>query len=84
MEQHGVHQPTRAKVALLRAELDRGLEGVELKAVEKRLSAVKALLEQLLRKHELSGPVYEDVIHLKSLYSRYNNYAHWLKQSAAR
>ena len=35
-----------------------------------------------MKKHELSGPVYEDIIHLKSMYSRYQNYAHWLKQSA--
>jgi MoxR-like ATPase len=34
-------------------------------------------------KTELSGPVYEDLIHLKSMYSRYQNYAHWLKEHAA-
>jgi hypothetical protein len=41
-------------------------------------------MDELMDKQELSGPVYEDLIHLKSLYSRYRNYAAWLKQSAAR
>ena len=35
-----------------------------------------------MKKNELSGPVYEDLIHLKSMYSRYQNYAHWLKAAA--
>jgi hypothetical protein len=84
MEQFGKHEPTRRKVTLLRVELDQGLEGVERKTVEQRLSQVKGLLEQLMTKHELSGAVYEDIIQLKSIYSRYHNYAHWLKQNAAR
>ncbi len=33
-----------------------------------------------MTKHELSGPVYEDLIQLKSIYSRYRNYLHWLAQ----
>ena len=43
---------------------------------------VGQLMDELVTKSELSGPVYEDIIHLKSIYSRYQNYAHWLKQNA--
>jgi MoxR-like ATPase len=82
MEQHGKHEPVRKRVRALREELDQGLRGVPAKAVQERLSRVGRLLEELVKKHELSGPVYEDVIHLKSMYSRYQNYAHWLKQTA--
>jgi len=84
MDQFGRHEPTRRKVTLLRMQLDLGLDGVERKAVEQRIGQVKSLLEQLMKKQELSGAVYEDIIQLKSIYSRYNNYAHWLKQNAAR
>jgi MoxR-like ATPase len=79
MDQHGKHEPVRKKVRALREELDQGLQGVPAKAVQQRLGQVSRLLEELVKKHELSGPVYEDVIHLKSMYSRYQNYAHWLR-----
>jgi len=69
-------------VRALRDELEKGLEGVPQATVRQRLAQVSSLLEEVVKKNELSGPVYEDVIHLKSIYSRYQNYAHWLKQSA--
>ena len=81
MEQYGKHEPVRRRVRALRDELDQGLQGVPAKAVQQRLGAVGKLLEELVKKHELSGPVYEDLIHLKSMWSRYQNYAHWLKQT---
>jgi MoxR-like ATPase len=83
MEQHGRHEPVRQKVRALREQLDQGLQGVPLRSVQQRLAQVTKLLEELVTEHELAGPVYEDIIHLKSVYSRYQNYAHWLKQSAA-
>ncbi len=82
MEQFPKHEATRKKVTALRRELDHGLEGVDMKTTEKRLGAVTALMNELMTKAELSGPVYEDLIQLKSMYSRYRNYAHWLKQAA--
>jgi MoxR-like ATPase len=84
MDQYGAHEPVRKKVRAFRTELDQGLQGVGLAAVQKRIAQATALLQQLVTKQELSGAVYEDVIHLKSIYSRYQNYAHWLKQNAAR
>ena len=82
MEQYGKHEPVRKRVRALRDELDQGLQGVPAKTVEQRLGQVDRLIEELVKKHELSGPIYEDLVHLKSLHSRYQNYAHWLKQTA--
>ncbi len=81
MAHYGTHQPIRRKVTALRHELDKGLSGVDLRTTEKRMAQVTVLMNELLSRHELSGPVYEDVIHLKSLYSRYRNYATWLKEN---
>ncbi|HEX8697480.1 MAG TPA: AAA family ATPase, partial [Myxococcaceae bacterium] len=81
MEQYDKHEPLRRKVGLLRQELDKGLAGVDLRTTEKRLQQVTVLMNELLTKNELSGPVYEDLIHLKSMYSRYRNYATWLKEN---
>jgi MoxR-like ATPase len=82
MEQYGRHEPVRQKVRALHEELDKGLQGVPLRTVQQRLGQVAKLTEELVKKHELSGPVYEDLVLLKSMYSRYQNYAHWLKRSA--
>ena len=80
--QYELHEPLRAKVNAERRKLDEGLVGVELGKVQARINKITALMDKLMRKAELSGPVYEDLIHLKSMYSRYQNYAQWLKQSA--
>ncbi|QQR44856.1 AAA family ATPase [Myxococcus xanthus] len=81
MGHYDTHAPIRRKVTTLRHELDKGLSGVDLRTTEKRMNQVTVLMKELLTRHELSGPVYEDVIHLKSLYSRYRNYATWLKEN---
>ncbi len=81
LDQFTHHENTRAEVVAFREELDAGLEGVDLKTVEARLGKVSAKLKQLMTKSELSGPIWEDVIHLKSIYSRYRNYASWLKRA---
>jgi len=82
MEHYSRHEPLRREVRTLRVELDQGLDGVDLKTTEKRIDRVVALMDRLMKKQELSGPVYEDLIHLKSMYSRYQNYAHWLRRNA--
>jgi MoxR-like ATPase len=78
MGQYPAHEPVRKKVRALRDELDAGLAGIDLKVTERRIAAVAALIKDLM-KRELSGPTYEDLIHLKSIYSRYQNYAQWLR-----
>jgi MoxR-like ATPase len=83
MEQYPVHEATRKQVRAYRDELEQTqLKGVPLKTAEARLGQMARLMGQLM-KAELSGPMYEDLIHLKSMYSRYQNYALWLKQNSA-
>jgi MoxR-like ATPase len=82
MEQFVQHEPARKKVRLLQVELDNGLAGVDLKTTTKRIGVVTSLIDKMMGKSELSGPVYEDLIHLKSMYSRYQNYAQWLKEQS--
>lgn len=82
MERYAAHAPIRAKVRALREEMDSGLKGVEEKVVRERLSRVKRLMDELMKSSELSGATYEDLIHLKSMLSRYQNYLTWLKRDA--
>jgi MoxR-like ATPase len=82
LSQFEAHQPVRKKVRDAREELDKGLQGVDLKTAQARLNKLAALVDQLMTKSELSGAVYEDLIHLKSMYSRYQNYVQWLKQDS--
>ena len=84
IEQYERHAPIRREVRELRAELDQGLAGVSAKDVKRRLGRLSKVMERLMKRSELSGPVYEDLIHLKSMYSRYTNYSHWLAEHRAR
>ena len=81
LDQFPRHEPVRRRVTAERAILDEGLAGVELAEVRTRIGRLVAQLQELMRRSELSGPVYEDLIHLKSMISRYQNYAQWLRQS---
>ncbi|HEY3999378.1 MAG TPA: MoxR family ATPase [Candidatus Xenobia bacterium] len=74
------HEPVRRQVLEVRQQLDAGLQGIDLRTTEQRLQAVMTLMERIMRENELSGPVYEALIQLKSVYSRYQNYAQWLTQ----
>jgi MoxR-like ATPase len=82
LESYPRHEPLRHKVRKERELLDAGLAGVDLKAAQKRLGGVTALMKELVTKAELSGAVYEDLIHLKSMYSRYQNYVAWLRTTS--
>jgi MoxR-like ATPase len=84
MEQYARHEPLRKEVRALRAEIDKGLEGVDLKTSQRQLERIMSLMTKLMTRQELSGAVYEDLIHLKSMYSRYLNYSHWQKQAKAK
>ncbi|MBT3218948.1 MAG: AAA domain-containing protein [Proteobacteria bacterium] len=78
------HESIRQDVRAMREELDQGLVGINAKTVAKRLGRIAGLMRKLLGKTELSGPVYEDLIHLKSMHSRYQNYAQWLRENQGR
>jgi MoxR-like ATPase len=84
MDQYARHEAVRKEVRALREELDKGLEGVDEKAARRQVEKSASLINKLMTKNELSGPVYEDLIHLKSMYSRYQNYVHWLRQAKPR
>jgi hypothetical protein len=81
MSQMAAHEEIRAPIREAQKLLDKGLEGIAVDDVRKRMREVLQQLEKLTRKAELSGPVYEDVIQLKSIYSRYQNYLNWLERS---
>ena len=84
MSQHGSHEPARTRVRALRDELERGLAGVDRKTVDQRVARIAATISDLMKKSELSAATYEALIHLKSMHSRYLNYAHWLDQTSHR
>lgn len=83
MSRHGSHEPIRKKVQELAGDLNKGMEGLDLKTVENRMAKTASLLDSLLTKNELSGSVYEEIILLKSIHSRYQNYAQWLRQKSS-
>lgn len=67
--------------AELLAELEGGLEGVGQKEVEARMHKVEAAVAVLAEQGQLSAPLYEDLIRLKYIYMRYQNYLRWLAQA---
>jgi MoxR-like ATPase len=62
MQQQAAYQATRKPLVVLQQRAD-GESRHELAAVQKAI-------EDLLSKNELNGPVYEDLLRLKSIYSR--------------
>ncbi|MCC6807262.1 MAG: AAA family ATPase [Deltaproteobacteria bacterium] len=78
MTQFSAHEPVRAKVTALKNALDKGLEGVSVDAAQKLQRGIVQLIEELGKKSELGGAIYEDVVHLKAMYSRVQNYVNWL------
>lgn len=65
-------------VAKLEAEFERGLEGLDERAVRQRLVAIERLVQQWSRGQKLYGHVYDDLVKLKYLHQRYTNYLRWL------
>lgn len=82
LRQMAAHEPVRKEVRKLHAEIDAGLEGVSADQARTRMRAALAQIETLAKRSELSGPVYEDLVLLKSIYSRYQNYANWKAREA--
>ena len=78
LEQYERHEPTRKDIEEERALIDEGLSGVDESEVQERMSRVRSLISELMTESELTGPVYEELVQLKAIYSRYNNYLHWL------
>lgn len=79
--QFAAHEPIRKRILPLRTQIELGLEGVKAGEVRSRMSLVLDVLNDLSKKTELSGPVYEDLVQLKSIYSRYQNYLNWVEKT---
>jgi MoxR-like ATPase len=71
VKQRAAYSQVRSPVARLKAEADQGIVGLDRPALEKRLAAIQQTIDGLLRRNELSGPVYEDLVLLKSLHARH-------------
>ncbi len=69
--QHAAYQPVRAEVRKLEAEVDPGISALSEAELKKRLARVQQRLDAMLKKNELGGSVYDDLVALKSLYVRY-------------
>ena len=81
LQQHAAHAPIRQRVVKLRTKLDAGLEGVTAEEARLRVKETFAAIEHVATKSELNGPVYEDLVQLKAIYSRYQNYLNWKERS---
>ncbi len=63
----------------LLVELDRGLDGVDERAVDQRLAKVERALRDVEKGGKLYGHLFDDVLALKYLHQRYTNYRAWLR-----
>jgi hypothetical protein len=61
----------RPPVAEMKAELEAGVAGLARAEIERRLRAIEEAIEGTMKRTELNGPVYEDLVVLKSLHARY-------------
>jgi hypothetical protein len=70
VRQYAAYEPVRRPLLLLESQAgDAG--GLGRVGREGRLRQVRAAMEDLLRRNELNGPVYEDLVRLKHLHNRY-------------
>jgi MoxR-like ATPase len=74
LAQHAAYLPVRRPVLLLKREAEGNLHGLTTVDLRQRLEQVRRRAEELLHQNELNGPVYEDLLLLKGLYSRYQNH----------
>jgi hypothetical protein len=73
LQQQAAYQSVRQPLLVLQQMAERSDERLSDNELKKRLAAVQKSMEDLLSKNELNGPVYEDLLRLKSIYSRYQN-----------
>lgn len=70
LQQHAAYQPVREPLLALVKQAD---DAISLSAAEirQRQKAVEQAIEKLIAQNELNGPVYDDLLRLKSLHGRY-------------
>jgi MoxR-like ATPase len=66
-------------VAALADELRGGLEGLDESTVRARLTRIERVVGEWGKGKKLYGHLYDDLIQLKYLHQRYNNYLRWLR-----
>ncbi len=66
----------------LQIEFEKGLEGVTLEEVEKRLHKIEELMQIFVKSKKLYGYQFDDILKLKYLHQRYINYKAWLEQTS--
>lgn len=60
-------------------EFNAGLEGLDAREVERRMNAIEKQLGQMAKAGKIYGHMADDILELKYLHQRYNNYRRWLK-----
>ncbi len=60
-------------------QFDQGLEGLSEPDTLKRMVEIEKLMESMASDKKLYGPRFDDILTLKYLHQRYNNYLQWLK-----
>jgi MoxR-like ATPase len=68
-------------VEALLAEIEAGLVGLDGAAVRTRMKGILGVVQKYQQGGELSAPVYADLLVLRSLFLRYQNYLDWLERS---
>ncbi len=68
--QHAFYEPVRSPLLRLEKEAE-DLGRLGRMEIEGRLRQIRTAMENLLKHHELNGPVYEDLVRLKHLHNRY-------------
>lgn len=71
LKQHSAYAKVRFPIEELKAEANAGASGLNKAELEKRLRGIQQTIDGVLRTNELSGPIYEDLLLLKSLHCQY-------------
>jgi MoxR-like ATPase len=69
---------TQDSISDLEREFERGLEGVSLEEVNKRLEKIDKVMEEIAKSKKIYGHTLDDILKLKYLHQRYINYRAWL------
>ncbi len=69
--QYATYAPLREMVFELRKEADTGAQTLTTAELKRRLGKVQRAIEELLGRADLSGPIYDDLVLLKSLHENY-------------
>lgn len=65
-------------IAKLEQEFEKGLDGVSLEEVNRRLEKIQAVMEDISKSKKIYGHLFDDILKLKYLHQRYTNYRAWL------